>query len=523
MQRYKIRTLGKKYGLDRDDLYSYDPQTRAVSYDGRLLTVADDEVNGVSYKNSEKDFLEDVHDWHKSGGDELVAVRDYVATSGSRNGYQAPKVDFEAGEGRVLIGGSSLKPSFISEDGRAYAPKSRVDAILDRAVPAPPVYEDRFSSRIERAESRLNNRSFSYDPEEDPAYRALREQYRREGDRALTDTAGRLAALTGGRISSAAAAAGAQARMQYAEKLNDNIPELAADAYARYRDGLDREERALDRLYEAEDTAYARYNDSVDRYNRQAEAANESAVYREEQLSRETKHQLDLRDLSTKTVEEYQKRALIRGHYTAEEAEYLGVPKDASPWATELKRAAAMSDQEFADYLRRSNLDTASEKELIDYRKQSDLEKASSMSDLEVEEYTKKADLDKANEKELIDYREQSANRQAQYKASLNPPSTTSNNRQPVRQLTRDEAEQRLTQVMAGNAQSGMPYLYALQNAIEKNHPMLMELGVSYGLSHAEVQKFLDDTYATVHQQILYHEKQDAKSWALYGNTLWGR
>ena len=44
MQRYKIRTLGKKYGLDRDDLYSYDPQTRAVSYDGRLLTVADDEA-----------------------------------------------------------------------------------------------------------------------------------------------------------------------------------------------------------------------------------------------------------------------------------------------------------------------------------------------------------------------------------------------------------------------------------------------------------------------------------------------
>ncbi len=485
MQRYKIRTLGKKYGLDQDELYSYDPNTRAVSYDGRLLTIADDEVGGVSYKNSEKDFLEDVRDWHKSGGDELVAVRDYVATTGSRNGYQAPKVDFESGEGRVLIGGSSLKPSFISEDGRAYAPKSQVDALLDRAAPQRPVYEDRFADRIERAESRLANTTFSYDPEDDPAYLALREQYRREGDRALVDTTGKLAALTGGRISSAAATAGAQARMQYAEKLNDNIPDLAANAYARYRDERDRDERALDRLYERQATDYTRYTDAVDQYNLEADAANTSAVYREGQTARETEHQLKQSELSKKTVEDYQARAMIRGHYTAEEAAYLGVPEDASPWAAELQRIAEMSQQEFETYL-------------------------------------KKSDLDKAVEKELIDYREQSANRQAQYKSGLTSSAKTSA-ADSVRKFTHAEAEKRLTDVMAGDAKSGMPYLYAIKNAIEKDHAVLLELGISYGLSAAETQKFLDETYATVHQQILYNEEQGDKLWMFYEKSLWGR
>lgn len=489
MQRYKIRTLGKKYGLDQDELYSYDPNTRAVSYGGRLLTIADDEVDGVSYKNSEQDFLDDVRDWHKSGGDELVAVRDYVATSGSRNGYQAPKVDFEAGEGRVLIGGSTLKPSFISEDGRAYAPKSQIDAILDKAVPQTPVYEDRYADRIDNAESRLAKKTFSYDPEDDPAYHALRTQYRREGDRALADTTGQLAALTGGRISSAAAAAGAQARMQYAEKLGDRIPELAADAYARYRDEVERDERALDRLYDESDAAYKRYTDRVAQHNAEAEAANASAAYREGQPARDAEHQLTLRNLSTKTAEEYQSRALIRGYYTPEEAAYLGVPEDASPWSGELARAAAMSEQEFADYLKRS-------------------------------------ELDKATEKELIDYREASAKREAQYKSTLTASraaSSSSTGNDSHLKLTKNEARQRLTKVMAGNAASGMPYLYAIKNAIEKNHPMLVELGLSYGLDIGEVQMFLNETYETVHQQILYHEKDDSNAWMFYGKTLWGR
>lgn len=490
MQRYKIRTLGKKYGLDDDSLYSYDPNTKAVRYNGRLLTIADDEVDGVSYKNSEKDFLEDVRDWHKSGGDELVAVRDYVSTTGSQNGRNAPKVDFESSEGRVLIGGTSLKPSFISDDGRAYAPKSQVDAVLTALTPAKPTYESAYADRIDRAESRLSNRSFDYDPEEDPAYVALRKQYQREGDRALTDTAGRLAALTGGRVSSAAMTAGAQARMQYAEKLTDSIPGLVADAYERYADDLASDERALDRLYDREAAAYARYQDQLEQFNHETDNANASDEYREEQTARETAHLLDQLEADEKTADTYQKKALIRGYYTPEEAAYFGVSTDTLPWSAELQRVAAMSEQEFADYLKKSELDTAAEKELVLFR-------------------------------------EESAKREAAYKAAVNKASTSSGGSKSSSSsseeglLSTREAKNRLNTVMMGDAQSGLPALQAVKKSIETDYPMLLELGVRYGMTYTETKEFLDETYSTVRTRILKESEKGDDSWLYYGGTLW--
>lgn len=484
MQRYKIRTLGKKYGLTDDNLYSYDPETKAVRYDGRLLTIADDEVDGVSYKNSEKDFLEDVRDWHKSGGDELVAVRDYVTTAGSQNGYHAPKVDFETAEGRVLIGGTSLKPSFISEDGRAYAPKSQVDAVLTALTPQKPTYESTYTDAIDRAEQSLSKREFSYNPETDPAFIALRKQYQREGNRALADTAGQMAALTGGRISSAAVSAGAQARMQFAQKLTDSIPDLMADAYDRYADERNADERALDRLYDRENAAYSRYQDRLTQYNTEAKNANASAEYREEQTARETAHQLDRAELDAKTAETYQQKALVRGYYTPEEAAYFGVSADTLPWAAELQRIAAMSEQEFADYL-------------------------------------KKSELDQAAEKELILYREESAKREAAYKAGVSKSTGSGGGTADDDLPSTREAKNRLNLVMMGDTQSGLPALQAVKKSIENDYPTLLELGVRYGLTYTETKDFLDETYSTVRARILQESGKGDDSWLYYGGTIW--
>lgn len=486
MQRYKIRELGKKYGLDDDSLYAYDPTTRAVRYDGRLLTIADDEVDGVSYKNSEKDFLEDVRDWHKSGGDELVAVRDYVASSGSQSGRNAPKVDFETGEGRVLIGGNSLKPSYISEDGRAYAPKSRVDAVLSALAPQKPEYEDTHRERIERAEKRLENQSFSYDPEEDPAYLALRERYEREGNRAMQDTTGELAALTGGRISSAAVTAAAQARMQYAQKLTDSIPELAENAYARYADRYEADERALDRLYDREEKAYSRYQDELEQFNLENKNANESAEYREGQTARETEEKLQRLKAEEQAAETYQQKALIRGYYTPEEATYFGVSEDTLPWAAELKRVADLSEQEFAEYL-------------------------------------KKNALDKETEKELILYREESEKRETAYRAAVSASSKSGSSKSADGEalLTSKEAKNRLNTVMMGSSTGGIEALYAIKKSIEEDYPMLLELGVRYGMTHAETKAFLDETYEVVDARLLSEKKDTDNSWLFYGGTLW--
>lgn len=486
MQRYKIRTLGKKYGLLDDDLYSYDPKTKAVSYDGRLLTIADDEVGGVSYKNSEKDFLEDVRDWHKSGGDELVAVRDYVATNGSKNGRNAPKVDFESKEGNVLIGGSTLKPSFISEDGRAYAPKSQVDALLSSMTPQKEEYRSAYADAIDRAETRLSNREFRYNPETDPAYQALRKQYQREGNRALADTTGQMAALTGGRISSAAVTAGAQARMQFAEKLTDSIPTLMNQAYQRYADATEGEERALNRLIEREQADYTRYQDYLKQFNTETENANASDEYREEQTARETEHQLDQISLDQKTAETYQQKALIRGYYTPEEAAYFGIPADTLPWAMELQRVADMSQQEFDAYL-------------------------------------KKAELDAATEKELILFREESAKREASYKAAVSKTGSKASTKTADGEelISSREAKNRLNLYMMGDAEAGKPALEAIRNAIRNDYSTLLDMGVRYGMTHEETKKFLDDTYSAVHAQLLKESGKGDDSWLLYGGLQW--
>ena len=73
-----------------------------------------------------------------------------------------------------------------------------------------------------------------YDPNTDPAYLAYRQQYLREGQRAMQNTLAESSAMTGGRPSSWAMSAASQANNYYAAQLADKIPELYQNAYNRY-------------------------------------------------------------------------------------------------------------------------------------------------------------------------------------------------------------------------------------------------------------------------------------------------
>ena len=84
------------------------------------------------------------------------------------------------------------------------------------------------------AQTDLQREAFSYDPNEDPVYRAYRRQYTRLGKLAMEDTVGKAAALTGGYGNSYAETAGQQAYGQYLQKLGDTIPTLYSAAYDRY-------------------------------------------------------------------------------------------------------------------------------------------------------------------------------------------------------------------------------------------------------------------------------------------------
>ena len=105
--------------------------------------------------------------------------------------------------------------------------------------------------------------AFSYDAASDPLVAQRREQYVANGKRAMQDTVGRAAALTGGYASTYAESAGQQAYDASLSRMDDVIPELYALAHDRYEaEG----EALLDRLAVASAMAerdYDRHRDEV--------------------------------------------------------------------------------------------------------------------------------------------------------------------------------------------------------------------------------------------------------------------
>lgn len=130
-----------------------------------------------------------------------------------------------------------------------------------------PEYSSRYASQIDALlDSVLNREGFSYDLESDPLYQQYRKQYIREGDRAMRDTMGNAAALTGGYGSSYGTTAGSQAYDYYLSQLNDRVPELEQQAYQRWQDEGTALLNRLSLLQSLDDTDYSRYRDDVGDY-----------------------------------------------------------------------------------------------------------------------------------------------------------------------------------------------------------------------------------------------------------------
>ena len=154
-----------------------------------------------------------------------------------------------------------------STDG-AYRPSAAVnqarDAYRAAASRGPGAYVSPYGDRLDDLYGRLADReSFSYDPESDALYQRYREQYQRLGRRAMEDTLGRAAALTGGYASSYAQQAGQESYDEYLQQLNDKVPELYTLAWQRYRAEGDDLARLYDLLQGREDDAYDRWRDAV--------------------------------------------------------------------------------------------------------------------------------------------------------------------------------------------------------------------------------------------------------------------
>ena len=113
----------------------------------------------------------------------------------------------------------------------------------------------------------LGREDFEYDYTQDPNYKQYREAYTREGERAMQDTIGEVAARTGGLASSYAASAANQANNYYMSALADKIPELRQMAYEAYLQGIQGQRDDLSMILGLESMDYEKYLNSLGQWN----------------------------------------------------------------------------------------------------------------------------------------------------------------------------------------------------------------------------------------------------------------
>lgn len=149
-----------------------------------------------------------------------------------------------------------------------------------------------------------NQEAFEYDHATDPQFSSMRKAYLREGERATANALAKAAAANGGRVSSWAAGAAAQAGNYYASQVADLIPTLRQNAYTEYLNKISNNLSALNALESDRTLDYQTYLGELDRLqttlgNYQSQEATNYARYLDqwsqaaqaEQLAREQKQQ----------------------------------------------------------------------------------------------------------------------------------------------------------------------------------------------------------------------------------------
>ena len=126
-----------------------------------------------------------------------------------------------------------------------------------------PTYESNYNEQINAMlDSILNRQDFSYNVEEDQLYQQYKNQYNREGNRAMNDALVTAAAGAGG-MNSYAITAAQQANDYWNSQLMDRIPELYQLAYDMYLTDIDNQVRDLGLLQDMDNTQYNRYRDTM--------------------------------------------------------------------------------------------------------------------------------------------------------------------------------------------------------------------------------------------------------------------
>lgn len=131
----------------------------------------------------------------------------------------------------------------------------------------PDDYQNRYDAQIQDVLATIQNRGqYNYNPNNDMAYKTLRDQALRLGERSAADAAASAASMTGGYGSSYGAMAAQQAQQASLAELNNQLPTLMEMDYAKYRDALAEDYNKLSALQSLEQTDYGKWRDLMGDY-----------------------------------------------------------------------------------------------------------------------------------------------------------------------------------------------------------------------------------------------------------------
>lgn len=122
----------------------------------------------------------------------------------------------------------------MAYEQRQYTESDAVKKFREQ-MEAQAAYVNKWQPQIDSTmDSILNRKDFQYDVNGDALYNQYKDRYVDLGQKAMMDTMGQAAKLTGGYGNSNAQMVGQQAYQSYLQGLTDKIPELAQLAYQRY-------------------------------------------------------------------------------------------------------------------------------------------------------------------------------------------------------------------------------------------------------------------------------------------------
>ncbi len=147
-----------------------------------------------------------------------------------------------------------------------YREGSTLDGIAKWKDERPASYKNNYSNEIKGLLSDLTGMDFSYDPENDLAYKLIRDENRKAARLAMEDTMGRATAMTGGYLNTYAQGAAQQAYSGELSKTADYIPELYEAAYDRFSDERDSLSDSIKLLSDLDSKEFDKYTALMKQY-----------------------------------------------------------------------------------------------------------------------------------------------------------------------------------------------------------------------------------------------------------------